>query len=61
MKTKIFAIYKNSNLLGNEICETKEDDIKKYILAAKYETLLNYKIFMSQYTAKPAIKNLHYR
>ena len=56
----LFAIYKEGNHLGNERGENINAAIRKYLIAALYEKLLNDVEFVSLYSAKKAIKGIHY-
>ena len=63
MKNKektLFAIYKNGNHLGNERGKDIDDAIKKYLIASLYEDSLNNIEFVSQYSGKIAIKEIHF-
>lgn len=57
---KLFAIYKNGEHKGNEKGLSKEDAIKKYLIASSFETLLDDFEFIAQYTAFIAIENEHF-
>lgn len=56
----LFAIYKNDNHLGNEKGINVDDAIKKYLIAASYKKLLTDSEFVSQYSGKIAVQNIHY-
>lgn len=62
MKNKektLFAIYKNGNHMGNQRGKDNNDAIKQYLIASSYN-LLNDKDFISQYSSKIAIKEVHF-
>lgn len=57
---RIFAIYKKGIHLGNEKATEKTEAVTKYIIAANYKNLLGDNEFTSLYTAKIAVKGVHY-
>ena len=57
---KLFAIYKNGEHIGNERGSSKEDAIKKYLVASSFETLLDDFEFVAQYTGILAVENVHF-
>ncbi len=57
---RLFAIYKNRKHLGNENGEDVDDAIRKYIIASLLEAFLGDRQFISLYSGKLAIKNIHY-
>ncbi|WP_158838111.1 hypothetical protein [Polaribacter sp. L3A8] len=57
---KLFAIFKNGIHLGNERGGNVDDAIRKYLIASLYDKSLNDIEFVSFYSGKVAIKNLHY-
>jgi hypothetical protein len=59
-KNTLFAIYKNGKHLGNEREKDEDAAIKKYLTAALFNELLTDSEFVSFYSAKIAIKNIHY-
>ncbi len=63
MKNKektLFAIYKKTVHMGNERGEDIDEAIKKYIIASQFKCFLDDLEFVSQYSGKIAIKNIHY-
>ncbi|MFT5618451.1 MAG: hypothetical protein ACI85I_001686 [Arenicella sp.] len=63
MKNKgqtLFAIYKRGNHLGNERGKDVDDAIKNYLIAALFKESLNDEEFVSLYSGKIAIKNIHF-
>jgi len=56
----LFAIYKKGIHLGNEKGVNENAAIKKYLIAASYDELLNDKDFVSLYSGKKAIKEIHF-
>ncbi|SMN15837.1 Possible restriction endonuclease [uncultured Candidatus Thioglobus sp.] len=61
MNNKLYAIYKNGFFKGNERGSSTSDAIKKYVIALLFEDFLTDKKFISQYSAKIAIKGTHYK
>jgi hypothetical protein len=59
-KNPLFAIYKNGNHLGNERGENIADAIKNYLVAALFEDSIDDIEFVSLYSGKVAIKNIHF-
>lgn len=57
---KLFAIYKNGQHKGNERGISKEDAIKKYLIASSFGTLLDDFEFVAQYTGVLALENVHF-
>lgn len=57
---KLYAIYKNGIHKGNQKGISIKDAIKKYLFASSFESLINETEFTSQYTAIPAIENVHF-
>jgi hypothetical protein len=63
MKTKqgeLFAIYKNEEHKGNERGISENDAIRNYIIASLLENFIEDEKFISQYSAKTAIKGIHF-
>lgn len=56
----LYAIYKNGTHLGNEKGKNINAAIRKYLIAALYENLLEDKEFVSLYSGKVAIKKIHF-
>ena len=56
----LHAIYKNGNFMGNERGISASNAIDKYVVASLFEEFLNDEEFMSRYSAKLAIKGVHY-
>ncbi len=59
-KTTLYAIYKNGEHMGNERGKSIKEAIKKYLIASSYETFLNDKEFIFQYSGKKALLNTQY-
>lgn len=57
---ELFAIYKNGTHLGNEHGIDVNDAIRKYIIASNYGSFIDDKQFVSLYSGKLAIKNIHF-
>ena len=57
---KLFAIYKNGEHKGNERGISREDAIKKYLIASSFGTLLDDFEFVAQYTSILAVENVHF-
>lgn len=60
VNTTLFAIFKKGIHLGNERAKTKEEVLKKYLIASKYKGLLDDNEFISSYSLLTAIKGVHY-
>jgi len=56
----LFAIYKKGVHLGNEKGESKNDAIRKYLIASLYESFLEDLEFVSLYSAKKAVEGIHF-
>lgn len=61
VKTTLFAILKKGIHLGNERAKTKEEALTKYLIASKYNSLLDDDEFLSSYSLSKAIKGVHYQ
>ena len=59
-KNSLFAIFKDGYHVGNERGEHVTDAIRKYLIASLYEDFLDDKEFISRYTGKVAVKNIHF-
>ncbi|MDB9720542.1 hypothetical protein OAA67_01565 [Winogradskyella sp.] len=59
-KEVLFAIYKNGNHIGNEKGDNTDTAIKKYLIASLYKEYAENLEFHSIYSAKKAIKGVHY-
>lgn len=59
-ESKLFAIYKNGNHLGNERGKNVDEAINNYLIASSFEEFLDDLEFKSLYSGKIAIKNIHY-
>jgi len=60
IEKQLFAIYKNGIHLGNERGIDVDDAIRKYLIASLFEEFLDDIEFVSLYSAKIAVKKLHY-
>jgi hypothetical protein len=59
-KEVLFAIYKNANHIGNDKGNNTDAAIKKYLIASLYMEYAENLEFKSIYSAKKAIKGIHY-
>ena len=59
-KESIFAIYKKGIHLGNVWAKNSNAAIREYLIAALYEESLFHKDFILLYSAKNAIKGIHF-
>lgn len=57
---QLYAIYKNGKFMGNEREISASDAINRYVVASLFEEFLDEEKFMSRYSAKLAIKGVHY-
>ncbi|MFI1771085.1 hypothetical protein [Thalassobellus citreus] len=58
--SKIYAIYKNNNHLGNERGNSETDAIKSYLIASNLKESISNQKQISEYSAILAINGIHH-